>query len=228
MDKVIDKYLSAEEKEEFLSIINPIYNHKEFIKRDTSDFYHHGDITLSNHIIEVACLTYLKSKKIIKKNKKYNIKAAVLISIMHDLYCVPWQNNSESRVKNFSNKHGFRHPLEAVINSIIWFPECFSDENEAKIIIDGILHHMFPLGVRVYSKDMELKNEDYLKLIDKKYIAIIKKSTKRLRIYHLSFARSKFKEGRIVSICDKKVSISQIKNLSSLTSLLTGRNHSII
>ncbi len=227
MDKVIDKYLNDLEKEEFLNIISLIYNHKEFKRRNTNEFLHHSDITLSNHIIEVACLSYLKGKKLQKKDKTFNLKACVLIAMMHDLYCIPWQNNDEARVKHFSNKHGFRHPLEAVINAITWFPELFDDDKQSTIIIDGIIHHMYPLGVRVLSNHMELKNENDLKNIDKKYIEIIKKSTNRFKLFHLSFAHSKFKEGRVVSICDKKVSIRQIKNIYSLTSLITGNNKSI-
>ena len=58
MDTLIDSYLNEEEKKDFLSIIDPIYNSKEFVRRNTSEFYHHHDITLAEHILEVALIIF--------------------------------------------------------------------------------------------------------------------------------------------------------------------------
>ena len=226
MDSIIDYYLSKEEKEEFLNIINSIYTHNEFIRRNTKEFLHHADVTLGKHIIEVACLTYKKAKK--KKNIKIDL--AVKIAIMHDLYELPWQNNEEARVNHFYNKHGFKHPLEACINSIIWFNDSFDNDENAKIIIDGIIHHMYPLPVRACTKnenDMELKNSNNFKKLDNKYKNMIIESTSRKKIGHYSICKSRYKEGRLVSKCDKIVSFSQIKNINSLLALITGKNKSI-
>ena len=230
MDTLIDLYLNSEEKEEFMGIVEPIYKSSEFIRRNTSEFYHHDDVTLSEHILEVALVTYKKSKKI--KSDNYRTDLAVKIAMMHDLYTVAWQNNKNARVKHFPNKHGFRHPLESAINSIIWYPEFFKNDNDARIIIDGIIHHMFPLPVCTCensSSVMELKNIDSFNKLDNKYKKMIIDSTNRYRIKgtRFSLCKSKYKEGRIVSKSDKKVSFSQINNIYGLLALLTGKNKNI-
>lgn len=222
MNELLNKYLDKNEKKEFLNIINPIISHEEFKRRMLKDFPHHGKISLSEHILEVAILTY----KMCKKKKNVNLKLAVYIAMMHDLYTLPWQNN-KIKEKYFSNKHGFRHPLESVINSINWYPQIYND-NDYKIIIDGIIHHMYPLPVRVFNnKKLELKNSELINNVDEKYINEIKNSSKRHRLFNLSLSKSKYKEGRIVSYCDKKVSIKQISNIYDLISLLTGRNKNL-
>ena len=225
MIDIIDKYLNNEEKEEFLKIVKNIIEHKEFKIRNTKPFMHHGKITLSSHIIEVSVLSYKEAKK-----KKADVFLTVIIALMHDMYSIPWQNNSKSKVKHFCNKHGFRHPIEAVINSINWFPDYFKDDNKSYIIIDSIIHHMYHLGVRVFDKNidnLELKNNKELLNIDKKYIDMMIKSTSRGKIFNFSISRPSFIEGRIVSKCDKKVSFSQIKSFHNLIALLTGKNKSI-
>ena len=77
-----------------------------------------------------------------------NLKIAIYIAMFHDLYEEPWQNNIKSKGKKFKNLHGFTHPIEAVVNAITWFPNIFQDEEESLMIIDGIIHHMYPLPVR--------------------------------------------------------------------------------
>ena len=223
MNNLLNKYLNKEEQNEFSSIVEPIYKSYEFQRRLTSEFPHHGKVTLGEHIIEVAILTYKKCKK----KKDVDLKTSVYIAMMHDLYTIPWQNNEDGNVKKFINKHGFRHPIEAVINSINWFPLIYK-ENNSEVIIDGILHHMYPLPVRRYKLNtslLELKNNND---IDDEYKNIILKSTRRGKILGTSFSRSKYKEGRIVSHCDKKVSFSQIKNINNLTSLVTGHNKNLL
>ena len=213
MNNLINKYLNSEEQKEFLGIIKPIIESDEFKKRSTKEYMHHSDITLASHILEVAILTYKKSKKILKKNPNFRIDLAIKIAALHDLYTIPWQNNKESNVKHFFNKHGFRHPIEVVINAINWYPELFKDDKEAEILIDGIIHHMYPFPVRVYSKTKELELKKVNTSIDEYYIDLIIKSTKRFRINNVSFARSKYLEGRVVSSCDKKATFKDISNL---------------
>ena len=234
LDRIFDKFnLSTIDREYLMKIINPIYSHQEFQKRMTNEFLHHSDITLGEHIIDDSILTYLLSNKYLikNKNKVFRLDLAIKIAMLHDLYTIPWQNNKKSSVKHFFNKHGFRHPIEAIINSIVWYPELFINKQDAEIIIDGVIHHMFPLPVRVINKDkileLELKNSDIFNSLDVLYQNMIINSLKRKRLGILSFSKSKYKEGRIMSKADKIISIKQIKNLSSFKALLTGHNKSI-
>lgn len=229
--KLMDNYnLNNLEKNEIIEIIYPIIVHPEFQKRLTKEFMHHGEITLGEHIIKDTIKTYLLCKKYNKKRKnKVNIELALKISMLHDLYTSPWQNSKE-RTK-FFHKHGFRHPIEAVINAAFWFPEYFKNKKDTEIIIDGIIHHMYPLPVTSIKSDeinkIELHNLDIFLKLDKDIRENILKSIKRKRIYGISFSRSLYKEGRIMSKADKKVALSEIKNFSSAKALLTGKNKKI-
>ena len=229
---ILDKYkIKGKEKRELLNIIKPVYLHPEFQRRFGADFPHHGVISISEHVIEDAIKTYLLSKVYImkKKPKDYDLKVAVYIALFHDLYTVPWQNNKESKVKRFKNLHGFRHPIEAVINSYTWYPEIYLNCNYEKII-DGIVHHMFPLPVIFLNDDdnkRELKNYNlFLKLPDKIKSTLID-STHRKCLGIFSITRSKYMEGRIMSKADKYVSIKQLKNIYDWISLVTGKNKSL-
>ena len=227
VDNLLSKYsLEKDDKRIFKKIIKPIINHNEFKKRLTSEFPHHGNITLGEHIIEDAILTYKLSKK-----KNIRVDLAVKIALFHDLYTIPWQNNKEAHVKHFFHKHGFRHPVEAVINAINWYPDYFNDEIDSKIIIDGILHHMFPLPVmrlKLNKLDYcELKNMNLYYNISNKHQLLILESLNRKRIGPVSLSRSKYPEGKIMSKADRKVSRGQIKDLSTAKSLLTGHNKKV-
>lgn len=227
LNNLLDKYsLTLEEKNELLGIIYPMFRHNEFQRRMSKEFLHHSDITLGSHIIEDSILTYLYSKKYMQKHENYRLDLAVRIAFLHDLYTLPWQNREKSN-KYFFNKHGFTHPIEAVINAYNWYPEVFN-EKDREILIDGIIHHMFPLPVRrVDNKKFYINN---LKILDSLPIDIkniINNSLKRKKIGIISISRSIYKEGRIMSKADKKVSIKQIKNIDSFKALLTGKNKSI-
>ena len=224
-ESVCSKYnLTNDDKIYLIKIVNPIISNDNFIKRSTNEFSHHGSITLGEHILEDTVVTYLLSKKKLENNNNYRIDLAIKIALLHDLYTIPWQNNQEAKVKHFFDKHGFRHPIEAVINAINWYPEIFSNQDESQIIIDGILHHMFPLPVRYLNEKTELKNRDLLNNIDIKYKEIINESLKRKKIGSISITRSKYTEGRIMSKADRMVSRKQIEDFSSAKSLLTGHN----
>ncbi len=233
LEELYNKYkLDNEDKKYLDNIILPIINNPNFKERLTNKFLHHSDITLGEHIIEDGIVTYLLSKKYLNKHKNtnYRIDLAVKIAMLHDLYTIPWQNNKEAHVNHFFSKHGFRHPIESVINSINWYPEIFN-ETDKEIIIDGIIHHMYPLPVRVFNEKkidkIELKNkDDYYKLSNDNK-KILSNSSKRKRIGIISLSKSKYKEGKIMSKADKIVSRKQIKNFSSLSSLLTGHNKKI-
>ena len=226
-----EKYnLSNNEKNELFNIIYPIFMHPEFQKRMESEFMHHGTVTLGEHILKDTVLTYMLCKKyMVKKKRKINIIAAIKISMLHDLYTYPWQNSK--RHTKFSHKHGFRHPIEAAINAAYWFPEYFKNKHDAEIIIDGIIHHMFPLPVTYVKNneigEMELNNYEMYKTLPNDIKNIILKSIKRKHLGVFSFTRSLYNEGRIMSKADKKVAISEIKNFSSAKALLTGKNKKI-
>ncbi len=234
LDNLFNKYkLNEKEKLELKVIIRPIVIHPEFEKRLTKEFMHHGSFTLGEHIIKDAIVTYKLSKKYEnrKHKKEYNTKLAVTIAMMHDLYTESWQNREE-KPKHFYNKHGFRHPIEAVINACLWYPELFKNEKDDKIIIDGIIHHMYPLPVTSYVDSKynkrELKNFLETNELDDKIKKIIIDSTKRRKIYKVSFTRSKYKEGRIMSKADKQVARRELNNYHSAKALITGTNKRII
>ena len=227
VENIFNKYgLNSDEKHELLEIIYPIFMHPEFQKRLGKYFLHHSDITLGEHILEDAVVTYKLSKKYLKKHPEYRISLALKIAMFHDLYTNPWQN-SDLKIKGFFNKHGFRHPIEAIINAINWFPELFIDDFESEIIIDGVLHHMYPLPVRVLNGKEYLANQDLFNCLDEKYKKMILESLKHHKIGIISFSRSKYIEGRIMSKADKKVAFKEIKNFSSAKALITGKNKSL-
>lgn len=225
--ELLDNYnFNRKEKEEFFSFIIPIISHNEFVKRYSAlEYPHHDNISLGYHILSDAMVTY----KIIKDNPKYkdlNLKTAVIIAMFHDLYELPWQNNPNKK-SSFTNKHGFVHPIEAAINAITWYPEYFENKETARIILDGIIHHMYPFPVKGAVKNietLELNNINKYKLLLPKYKNMIIELSNRKKIFNLSFSRSIYKEGRIVSKADKQVSLSkELKSINSLQSLITGR-----
>ena len=235
VDKILDNYkLASDKRDEFIDIIEPIYVHKEFQRRFSKEFLHHGNITLGEHIVEDAVVTYIRSLKYLKKhcNTDYDLKIAVTIAMLHDLYTLPWQNNVEAKTHKFFNAHGFRHPIEAVINSFMWYPELFNDINETKKIIDGIAHHMFPFPVVQYKLSeknlLELKNYDYLDKIPLYIKELLATSTARFKVGRLSLAACYYKEGRIMANSDLMVSMKQIKDLSSAWALVSGKNKKLL
>ena len=226
--------LSNDDALKLMEIISPIYEHKEFQRRMTKEFLHHGDITLGEHIVEDAVVTYLMSKDYMRRHDRidFDLNIAVTIAMLHDLYVVPWQNNEEAKTHKFLNAHGFRHPIEAVINACSWYPILFEDLNDAKKIIDGIVHHMYPFPVlrfKVNDKNlMELKNYELLDSIPIHVKKILVRATSRGKVGVLSIARSKYNEGRIMSRADKRVSNRQIKDVCSLMALCTGKNKKLL
>jgi len=215
--------LSKSDSKVLWNIISPICCHKEFVKRCDEPFYHHDTITLGEHIINDTIVTY----KLSKKKKNVDVRTACLIAMFHDLYEIPWQNVRDH--KKLMNKHGFVHPIEATINAITWYPEYFNDDNQAKIIVDGIIHHMFPLPVRAMNKEIyDLNNLVKYNNLDKKYQDMISTSTKRFSVSKIGFCRSKYREGRIVSRADKKVALKlDLKRPRAYLSLINGNNKKI-
>ena len=227
INKIYKKYhLTEQEQEKIDIIIKDIYSHPEFMKRCREPFYHHNNVTLGEHIIEDAIMTYILSKKHQDKND-YDVSIALKIAMFHDLYTEPWQNNTHDT--RFLNKHGFRHPLEAVINVINWYPKYFEKEKEARKIIDGILHHMYPLPVDRFNdtnNKAELMNYDLIDNLSDKQKEILYLSTNRGKLGLVSLSKSKYLEGRVVSKADKKVTLTNYKGsrIGSITTLISGKN----
>ena len=230
---LLKKYeLSNDEIEELVNVIESIYQHDEFQRRISKEFSHHDDITLGYHIIEVTILAYILSKRY-SKNKEIDLNVALKIAMLHDLYTQPWQNNPEAAVNKFFNMHGFRHPIESVINGSVWFPEIFDKNKETEIIIDGIVHHMFPLPVAKFIEDnsnpLELRNFNYVEAMDPIVKNALINSSDRCSIGSISITPSIHIEGRIVSTADKIVSINNLKrsNINGIKALVTGKNKNL-
>lgn len=224
IDSIMTRYnLNIEEKEELTSLIYHIIKHKEFKRRMTDEFYHHGKTTLGEHILEDTIITYIICKKKQRKGKKIDLLLAISISLMHDLYTEAWQNNP-NKPKKFSNYHGFRHPIEAVINAISWYPEVFNESTNQYALIDGIIHHMYPFPT-VCLKDIKentlgLRNFESLKNIDQKYLDMIILSTKRFHLGTYSLAKAITLEGRIVSKADKIATSRDFDSFQSVIACL--------
>ncbi len=228
-EKLLKKcHFTEQDKEEFWKIISPIYNHPEFQRRlDASLYPHHGKKSLGDHIVSDAIVTYYIASKKKQKGKNVDVFVAVIIAMFHDLYELPWQNTKI--VKNhIVNKHGFTHPLEAVVNAYTWFPEYFKDGEQAMKIVDGVIHHMWPFPVRAIDKtftETELNNLDKVTNLDERIKNIIVKSSMRKGLRHVSFSRSMYLEGRIVSYADTKVSVGkELKSAYALIAIITGIN----
>lgn len=217
--------LTQTEQKEFYKIAKPIINHKEFIKRCSNNFPHHGSTSLGEHIIKDALKTFILAKEYNKKNlyKKANIKTAVIIALFHDLYTNPWQNKeTKSNIFN-SNTHGMTHPVEAVLNSYKWFPKYFKNKKDAEIIIDGIIHHMYPYPVK------KVTAKDNIKLLKKfKYYEYLVATTSNITNFKIDIKPPKSIEGKLLVKADKLISIKELNNLNSIKSLINGKNKSLI
>ena len=222
----IEEGFTLKEQEEFLSIVKDIVLHKEFERRCTEEFYHHGTVTLGQHIIKDTLLTYrmVKIYKIKHPLSKIDLEDALLISLFHDLYTEPWQNNLDKKSLIKLENHGFMHPIEAVINSCNWFPKYFKNKQRREKIIDGIIHHMYPLPVRKVTSDLYINNRSIKKF---KYYNFLKENTKNRKKLYFNFKRAKSIEGRIMSKADKKSAIKELKGIESFLALITGKNSSI-
>lgn len=227
LDKLFDKYkIPNSDRIVIFDSIKNILLHDEFQRRLNDPFYHHGTIMLGEHILQDVIVTYL----LCKRNGKVNTTYALKIAMMHDLYTRPWQNSGVK--KEFFHRHGFIHPIEAAINSSIWFQDEFNDSKKSEIIIDGIVHHMYPLPVTSYNSYdeniLQLYNYELSKRVRPDLRDMLIDSSNRARIGEVSLTRSKFKEGRIMSFADKMVSISDIDGTGSITSLITGKNKRLL
>lgn len=218
--KIFRRYKLTEKEMRYIwRIIKPIYCHEEFQKRMVDPFFHHQDITLGEHIIEDTIFVYKYCIK--KKQSQVVIRRAILIAMFHDLYVRPWMQKNKKEY--FINSHAFIHPIEAVVNSITWFPEYFVDLEDSKIIIDGILHHMYPCPVRASSSlTWEIDNQELYDKLHDKYKRIILCSLNPCRFKNLSLRNSFYFEGRILSKVDKIITMRKdLKGVKALQATKT-------
>lgn len=117
---------------EWETIVNPIINSPEFLKRKT--FRHHGDVTVYEHSIKVSKLSYKLAKRL-----HTDYKSAAIAGILHDFYTTPWQEDTER--KPLFKKHGFTHAKIALTNAREFYPKYLNPKIE-----NAILRHMFPLN----------------------------------------------------------------------------------
>lgn len=120
-------------KKEQLKIMATILENEEYKKR--KQFNHHGEISVYEHSLKVAILSY----KIARKIKNIDIDSVLIGSLLHDFYFKDWQSYKEKRP--FLKKHGFVHAKEALENSEIHFQDMMNDK-----VRNIILRHMFPLN----------------------------------------------------------------------------------
>lgn len=237
MEKISDRILfnlflnsglTITEQKEFYKIAKPIIHHKEFVKRCNSEFPHHGSTSLGEHIIKDAIKTYVLAKEYNKTHflKKANIKISVIIALFHDLYTNPWQNSNEKTSVFNPDTHGMTHPIEAVLNSYKWFPKYFKNKKEAEIIIDGIIHHMYPYPVRkVENKNIKISNQ---KLLNKfKYYDYLIQTTKNKTKLKIDIKSPRSIEGKLLVKADKLISLSELNNFNSIKALVNGKNKNL-
>lgn len=193
---------------------------------NANEFAHHDNISLGYHILNDAVVTFIISKK--KNMPEENLKIAVVIAMFHDLYEIPWQNSGIIK-SMLVNRHGFTHPIEGAINANTWYPQYFENSKKSEIIIDGIIHHMYPFPVRALDNTKaELNNDKKFEQLDPTIKNLIINSTLRFKIGHISLCPSKYVEGRIMSKADKYVSIyKDLKSFNGLKACITGKNENL-
>lgn len=231
VNSVINKYdLENEDKELIWNMIYPIVIHDEFQLRLNPEIYpHHDTISLGEHIISDAIVTFLLVNKAINKGNMLDLRLAVTIAMFHDLYELPWQN-ANKKCDLFVNKHGFTHPIEGAINAATWFPAYFENYEQAELIINGIVHHMFPFPVRAIDAEIEqlqLNNTDKFYKLDNNIQNLIVNSSKEglIKPLHISFQSAKTKEGQYMSKADKIVSLNKdLMSFNGLLACVTGKN----
>lgn len=121
--------------DEYLEIVAPILESKEFSKR--KQWVHHENCSLYEHCLVVSYLSY----KICKK-RNWNYRDAAIGGLLHDFYKEPWQDNLDKKV-SFFKQHGFVHAHEAMDNAYKFFPEFMNGR-----IANIIERHMFPLNIK--------------------------------------------------------------------------------
>ncbi len=96
-------------------------------------FIQHGNVSVFEHSIGVACLSlYISIFLPVNLNRRAMVRGALL----HDYFLYDWHIPSEDH-----KLHGFTHARTALLNAERDFPLC-------KIEKDIIKKHMFPLNIK--------------------------------------------------------------------------------
>lgn len=98
-----------------------------------AQYEQHLEIDRLQHIISVAYISYILSKKL-----KLNYKEATRAAVMHDLVYYDWRNGETGK---WHRLHGYKHPKLACLNAKELCGEI------TKIEEDTIKKHMWPLTV---------------------------------------------------------------------------------
>lgn len=114
---------------EFKRIANKILQNKEYQKRKT--FEHHVDLSVYDHMLQVSSIAYLIAKKM-----GIEYKQIVIGALLHDFYYEDWRAICYDD-PNIFDKHGLMHPVWALENAAINFPELMNEE-----VIPIIADHM--------------------------------------------------------------------------------------
>jgi len=107
-------------------------NHKEVLKM--KDFIQHGTTSTYDHVLEVARLAFLLSRRL---PWSFHEKSIVKGAMLHDFYLYDWHVRDPKR-KRF---HGLHHHKTAHKNAMKYFRLTPLEE-------DIILKHMWPLTIR--------------------------------------------------------------------------------
>lgn len=114
---------------EFKRIANKILQNKEYQKRKT--FEHHVDLSVYDHMLQVSSIAYLIAKKM-----DIDYQQIVIGALLHDFYYEDWRAICYDD-PNIFDKHGLMHPVWALENAAINFPELMNEE-----VIPIIADHM--------------------------------------------------------------------------------------
>lgn len=111
MSKIYDSYvksyvLTEDNAADFFEVVGDIYGTPEF--QSTDKFIQHADITLMQHMMSVAYLSYLDTKA-----RNMNYISATRAAMMHDLVYYDWHEAGDGSHR----LHGYRHPGFAVKNA---------------------------------------------------------------------------------------------------------------
>ncbi len=116
--------------EDFSKTMNELHTKSRFPL--TKDFIQHGDVSVYEHCIFVAYMSYIIANKL---NLKVDKKSLIRGALLHDYFLYDWHDKNKP-VK----LHGFKHPKVALKNA----SEDFALNKKER---DIILHHMFPLTI---------------------------------------------------------------------------------
>lgn len=119
---------------EYLRIVSPILENKEFQKR--LKYHHHENRSVYVHSLMVSYNSYR-----IAKILHLDYERAAIGGLLHDFYYEDWQLAPKKKKKLF-HQHGFIHPYEALENSKKYFSHLIDDK-----VSDIIVRHMFPLTI---------------------------------------------------------------------------------